>query len=320
MKQLFADMHCDTVTTLYDKVNKESRESLYKNMLQLDFLRLNRSGYLLQNFAVFLDRNVWEKNLYREAEKRIFFFQEELSKNTDIIRQVTSYEEILYNEREGRISALLTLEGGEILEGNVDNLKNFHEKGVRMITLTWNYDNELGYCHLNSKRKGLTKLGFEIVERMEDLHMIPDVSHGSDELFWDVCKTAKKPFVASHSNARRIYNKSRNLSDDMIRAISKHGGVTGINFYAGFVSAKSEEQGVCYIEEVIKHMRHIVNVGGIECLGLGSDFDGIDTGVEWKDAGHMDLLLDGMKKVGFSESQCDKICRENVLRVYRECL
>lgn len=320
MNRLFADMHCDTITTLYDKILQGSMETLRTNSLHIDFEKMEKAKYLLQNFAVFFDKEIWTKNLYQEAMLRIRFFQEELKKSEDLIRQVTTYDEIVQNEKENRISALLTLEGGESLEGNVDNLNRFHEKGVRMITLTWNYDNELGHCHFDTEGKGLTKIGFEVVERMETLHMIPDVSHGSDTLFWDVCKTAKKPFVASHSNARSVYNRTRNMSDEMIRALSEHGGVMGMNFFAGFTTAKAREDGMCYREDILKHMKHVVNVGGIDCLGLGSDFDGIGTDVEWKNAGGMELLLEGMKKAGFSSLECDKICRENVLRVYKECL
>ena len=313
-------MHCDTITTLYDRIQNGSGGTLHKNSLQIDFEKLQKSNYLLQNFAVFFDKGVWKNDLFAEAMLRIDFFKEEISSNAECIRQVTSFNDIIQNEKENRISALLTLEGGEILEGNVDNLMAFHEKGVRMVTLTWNYDNELGHCHFDTEGKGLTKLGFEMVECMEELHMIPDVSHGSDTLFFDVCKVAKKPFVASHSNARGVHNRTRNVSDEMIRALAEHGGVMGMNFYAGFTSARAEEDGICYMEDILSHMKHVVNVGGIECLGLGSDFDGIDTDVEWKDAGNMDFLLAGMKKAGFSESECDKICRGNVLRLYKECL
>ena len=313
-------MHCDTITTLYDRIQNGSSGTLHKNSLQIDVEKLQKSNYLLQNFAVFLDKGVWKKDLFAEAMLRIDFFKEEISSNAECIRQVTSFNDIIQNEKENRISALLTLEGGEILEGNVDNLIKFHEKGVRMVTLTWNYDNELGHCHFDTEGQGLTKLGFEMVECMEELHMIPDVSHGSDTLFFDVCKVAKKPFVASHSNARSVYNRTRNMSDEMIRALAEQGGVMGMNFFAGFTSARAEEDGICYMEDILSHMRHIVNVGGIECLGLGSDFDGIDTDVEWTDAGNMEFLLAGMKKAGFSESECDKICRKNVLRLYKECL
>lgn len=320
MKQIFADMHCDTITTLYDKIKAGSEETLLCNNLHIDIQKLETAHYLLQNFAVFFDKMATHDSLYHEALLRIAFFQEELEKNKDRIRQVTSYNEILQNEKEGLISALLTLEGGEILEGNVDNLSVFHKKGVRMITLTWNYDNELGHCHFDTEGKGLTKFGMEVVEQMESMHMIPDVSHGSDALFYDVCKIAKKPFVASHSNARSVYERSRNMTDDMIRMLADRGGVMGMNFFAGFTSARSREDGMCYLEDMLAHMKHVRNVGGIECLALGSDFDGIGTAVEWQDASGMELLLRGMERAGFTATERDKVTRENVLRLYKECL
>ena len=318
MKQLFADMHCDTITALYDKVRWGSSETLYKNTLHIDIQKMKQSEYLLQNFAVFFEEKV--ENMYQETMQRIRFFKDELDKNKNLIRQVTTYEQILANEQENVISALLTLEGGESLEGNVDNLFHFYEKGVRMITLTWNRDNELGYSHFDKEGKGLTKLGMEVVEQMEFLHMIPDVSHGSDALFWDVCKLAKRPFAASHSNARSIYGRTRNMTDEMIYALAERGGVIGINFFAGFTSKRAREDSMCYMEDILCHMKHIVNVGGVDCLGLGSDFDGIGTDVEWKDAGGMMFLLDGMQKAGFTAVECDKIIRDNVLRLYKECL
>jgi len=320
MKHLFADMHCDTITTLYDRIQMGSKETLRSNSMQMDIEKLVKSNYLLQNFAVFFDKGIWPEDLFKEAMLRIDFFREQLAENDDIIRQVTTVEEILQNERENRVSALLTLEGGESLEGNADNLTAFHKKGVRMITLTWNYDNELGHCHFDKEGNGLTKFGYEMVERMEELHMIPDVSHGSDALFFDVCKVAKKPFVASHSNARSVYGRTRNMSDEMIRALAEHGGVMGMNFFAGFTSARARENGMCYLEDILAHMKHVKNVGGIDCLGLGSDFDGIGTDVEWGDAGGMQILLAAMEKAGFTPAECDKICRENVLRLYKECL
>lgn len=319
MEQIFADMHCDTITTLYDNRQKGSKETLLCNSLHLDIQKMETSRYLLQNFAIFFDRKNWE-NLYQEALLRIAFFQEELLKNKERISQVTTYSEILQNAKEGKISALLTLEGGEILGGNVDNLSVFYKKGVRMMTFTWNYDNELGHCHFDTEGKGLTKLGMEVVERMEELHMIPDVSHGSDTLFYDVCKITKKPFVASHSNARSVYGRSRNMTDDMIRILAEKGGLIGMNFFAGFTSARSREDGMCYLEDLLQHMKHIYKIGGIECIALGSDFDGMETEVEWLDSSGMEFLLRGMERAGFTPRECDKITHENVLGLYKECL
>ena len=224
------------------------------------------------------------------------------------------------NERQGKMSSMLTIEEGAALEGSIDVLKEFYDKGVRMITLTWNYPNELGYPHgYNEKsspceRFGLTDCGFQIVEAMENLGMIVDVSHLSDDGVKDVLKCTKKPFVASHSNARAVCPVSRNLSDDLIRKIACRGGVMGLNFYPPFLG----DEGT--IDTIIRHAKHIVNVGGIEVLGLGSDFDGIDGQKELRGAHDMPLLADAFAKAGFSGTDIEKIFNKNVIRVYKDVI
>lgn len=167
-------------------------------------------------------------------------------------------------------------------------------------------------------KKGLTDFGIAVVERMQQLGMIVDVSHLSDAGFWDVVCHAKKPFAASHSNAREICGHVRNLSDDMIRALAEKGGVTGLNFCPDFLNARAGYKGA--IEDVVRHAKHIVNAGGYECLGLGSDFDGIPTHAELTGADQMPLLDEAFQKAGFSASQREKIFSGNVLRLYRDTL
>ena len=151
--------------------------------------------------------------------------------------------------------------------------------------------------------------------------MIVDVSHLSDAGFYDVARAAKKPFVASHSNARAVCPWCRNLTDDMIRVLADKGGVTGLNFCPAFLECDEKGNGRPGSAKAIAvHARYIVNVGGIECLGLGSDFDGIEIHEELYDASRMNLLWDALKKEGFTEAQIDQIFYKNVLRLYREVL
>lgn len=191
-----------------------------------------------------------------------------------------------------------------------------------MITLTWNYPNEIGYPHKDTNPvHGLTKRGQELVQEMENLGILVDVSHLSDAGFYDVATCTSKPFVASHSNARAVCNTSRNLTDDMIRILGERGGVTGLNFYPDFLTLPmpgQENPGT--IAAVTAHAKHIVNVGGIEVLGLGSDFDGIDSHKELPGVQAVWLLADAFAKEGFKASEIDKIMYGNVLRVYREAL
>jgi len=310
------DMHCDTISELL--INNNS-ETLRENNKHVDLLRMKDAGYLLQNFALFVN-----KQTYPDVKARVLELMEhyrmELAQNNDLIAPMTCMADLEENKRQGKMSSMLTIEEGAALEGSIDALKEFCDKGVRMITLTWNYPNELGYPHgYNEKsspceRFGLTDCGFQIVEAMENLGMIVDVSHLSDDGVKDVLKCTKKPFVASHSNARAVCPVSRNLSDDLIRKIACRGGVIGLNFYPPFLG----DEGT--IDTIIRHAKHIVNVGGIEVLGLGSDFDGIDGQKELRGAHDMPLLADAFAKAGFSGTDIEKIFNKNVIRVYKDVI
>jgi len=239
------------------------------------------------------------------------------------------------------MSAMLTLEEGGICKGDLSYLRLLHRLGARMMTLTWNFPNEIGHPNNNMRRdlphddpawadlmkvpdteNGITEKGLEFLAEMERLGMIIDVSHLSDAGFYDVLAHTTKPFVASHSNARSVCPHVRNLTDDMIRKLAERGGVTGLNFCADFLTEVphgTKNPGT--IAAIVDHARHIVNVGGIECLGLGTDYDGIDTHQELPDASHMPLLIDALKhQGGFTESELDRILGGNVLRVYRDVL
>ena len=177
------------------------------------------------------------------------------------------------------------------------------------------------YLNTPDVQNGLTETGRAFVEHMEEIGMIVDVSHMSDAGFYDVLQCTKKPFVASHSNARRVCPCVRNLSNDMIRNIGERGGVIGLNFCADFLTqlpAGVYNPGT--IEAIVVHARHIATKGGVDCLGLGSDFDGIDTHAELPGADHMEKLWEVLKKGGFTERELDKIFTENVLRLYEDTL
>ena len=326
------DMHCDTISRLLGLRREGKAESLRENTGHLDLLRMRQGNYLLQNFALFVDlgegRDPWE-----EVCALYDCYREELEKNADIIAPVYRYADIAANERAGKLSAMLTVEEGAVCKGEPAKLEALYEMGVRMVTLTWNFPNELGYPNLSRElrgearkhtpnlRDGLTERGREFVEEMERLGMIPDVSHLSDAGFYDVLAVTKKPFVASHSNARAVCPHVRNMTDDMIRRLAERGGVMGLNYYAYFleeVPAGRENPGT--LAAIVRHAKHIADVGGIEILGLGSDFDGIDTHAELPGAQSMEKLWEALKASGFTESQLDGIFSGNVLRVYRETL
>ncbi|NLM34070.1 MAG: membrane dipeptidase [Clostridiales bacterium] len=307
------DLHCDTLT----KLAEDSSSQLRKNQFSIDIEKLQKSNYLAQFFAAFVDKDN-HRDPFAWALKLIEVFKNEEAKNKDKIKQAYSYEDLVANEKEGKISCFLSIEEGAALKGSLDNLLLFYQQGVRLITLTWNYPNEIGYPNAEERyrNKGLTAFGFQLIEAMNDLGIIIDVSHLSDKGFWDVASQSKSPFLASHSNARAIRNHSRNLSDEMIRTIAEKGGLVGINFYSNFLGDKN----IGTIQDIITHIRHMKKVGGIDILALGSDFDGISTPVEFEDCSHMDQLYYGLLKSGFSEDEVDKIFYSNALSFIKEIL
>jgi len=218
------DMHCDTISELLKKKRAGEEVSLLQNTGHVDLVRMQKSGYLLQNFALFVNMGTCE-NPWKEVCELHQLYEEELCENSDMIAPVYCYQDIAENESAGKMSAMLTVEEGGVCGGELEKLRELYDMGVRMLTLTWNHPNELGYP--NKQEGGLTEVGRAFVAEMEKLGMIVDVSHLSDTGIYDVLSVAKKPFVASHSNAREICASARNLSDDMIRRLAQAGGCMG---------------------------------------------------------------------------------------------
>lgn len=313
----YVDMHCDTIVRLY-----ESNGVLKNNNRHIDLDKMKKGECLLQNFAVFTNISKRDSSFTYGA---IDYYYKQLELNKDVIAPVYSFSDIKKNEDNGYMNAMLTLEEGSVVDNNLDNLKRFYDLGVRMITLTWNFPNGIGYPnftsgedeHIVNDKDGLTDFGIEYVRMMNELGIIVDVSHLSDAGFYDVLKYSTSPFVASHSNARSVCPVARNLTDEMIKLLADRGGVTGLNYCSAFIEDGNEEY--TKIEDMVKHIRHIVNVGGIDVMGLGSDFDGIDNKLEIKDCSGNQLLYKELKKY-FSEDEIEKIFYKNVLRVYENVL
>lgn len=326
------DMHCDTISEILKEQRKGRNLELRSNDLNVDIEKMKKGDYLLQNFAMFVNLKK-VKNPLEECLSLIDCFYKELEKNKDSIDLALNYDDIIRNNENDKISALLTIEEGGVSCSSLANLRIFHRLGVRMITLTWNYINGIGYpniCSYNddkqntripNEKDGLTPFGIEFIKEMERLNMIIDVSHLSDAGFYDVLKYTKNPFVASHSNARGLTNHNRNMSDNMILKLASRGGVMGINFAGEFLE-ESNSEGVVRskISNMVKHIKYIANLAGVDCIGLGSDFDGIDQDLELDNASKMSLLESGLRKDGFSENDIEKIFYKNVLRIYKEVL
>ncbi|MEW9096931.1 MAG: dipeptidase [Clostridiaceae bacterium] len=308
------DLHCDTIYLLEQE---KKGGNLYKNNFSVDIEKLKRGGSLAQFFALFIDKSEC-KDAKESCIKLMDRFYSEINQYSDHISLARNFQEMQENKDKGKISAFLTIEGGEALNGDMENLYYFFENGVRLITLTWNYPNEIGFSSSKDEYvdKGLTFFGTDLIDEMNRLGMLIDVSHLSDRGFYEVADRTKIPFIASHSNAREIKPHRRNLTDTMIKVLSEKGGVMGINFYSDFLG----DSHMGMVKDIVAHIKHIRNVGGIDCIALGSDFDGIGSPVEIEDISQMDKLIFALEKEGFSFDEMERILYKNAQRVIRDTL
>lgn len=306
------DLHCDTILRCVDS-NGEIR--LGKNDLSIDVQKLRRAGSLAQFFAMYVDLEKDTEPLDRCLDM-IDNFYNEIEENGADIAFAGNIKDLDRNRSEGKISAFLTVEEGGAIEGRLQNLRNLYRLGVRLITLTWNYPNCIGYPNFEGehKDKGLTPFGEEVVAEMNRLGMLIDVSHLSDQGFHDVVRLSQKPFVASHSNARAVTNHYRNLTDDMLRKLAEKGGVTGLNLEPDFLGDGGS------MAAMVRHASHIRNTAGIEATAIGTDFDGTNHLTAIKDTGDMDILFDALKKADFSSGDIEKVMYKNAERVIKDVL
>lgn len=325
----YIDMHCDTLWNYMDA----GYEQLYKNNGMQSIKLMQEASQLCQFFAVFFPPKETEViDMYTpktpmptdEAyfDKLRNNLLQVVDAHQDIIAMAYRASDIEENRKKGCMSAVLTMEDGRMIQGNMKNLQKVYDAGVRAIGLTWNHENCFGYPNSIDMTKmslGLTKFGKEAIEEMNRLGILTDVSHLSDGGFWDVVDISKKPFIASHSNCRAISPHPRNLTDDMIRALAEKGGVIGVNLYAPFV--RPDMQNVKYeIDILVWHVKHLIQIGGEDCVGIGSDFDGMDGELLIDNPVKIQLLWDALEKVGVTTRQIEKIAQGNVLRVLRDTI
>lgn len=317
------DLHCDTLMGCYRGM------PLAKNDGHIDMEKLQKGGALAQFFAIFVPtgdsarRNGITEGPYEYFQTTYQAYLREMELNKADIAPALCYADIEKNMAADKISSILTIEdGGSVFDGRMERLEEAYQKGVRLITLTWFYENCIGFPCSKDRPElmdlGLKPFGVDVVRRMNELGMIVDVSHLSDGGFWDVVKYSSKPFVASHSCCRALAGHPRDLSDEMLRALAGKGGVIGVNFCTNFLVEGGAP--LSKIDDVVRHLKHMVNVAGEDTPAFGSDFDGIGDDLEWKDYAGMPLIVDALGKAGLTSRQIDKICRENALRLVKEVI
>lgn len=325
----YIDLHCDTILPL---IQQGENSSLRENKeLALDLVGLKKAETMAQCFAIWMpvagdlagvevseelvpNGNNSDMAYIELASKRL---GKEISENNDLITWANNGKEIEINNSKGLISAILTIEDGRAVNGKMENLKYFHDLGVKIIALTWNYENCFGFPNSTDKNimnKGLKDFGIEAISYMNELGIVIDVSHLSDGGFWDIAKHSKKPFIATHSNCRALADHPRNLTDDMIKAIGNAGGVVGLNFSPRFLKKDGNHSS---IDLMVEHLNHMKNIGGLDILAIGTDFDGT-----WADimdierAENMQLLFDALEKDGWKYNEMEKFGYINALRIF----
>lgn len=322
-----------------------------------------RKGHMgAEFFSIWVPVDWPSQDLVHRALDLIDVVNEQVARHADTLGLARSAADVVRLHREQKIAILMGLEGGHIIINDLRVLDNFYRLGVRYMTLTHTRDTDWADSSGDTPRhNGLTPFGRSVVDRMNRLGMMVDISHVSDKTFYDAVAASKAPVIASHSSCRALCDAPRNMTDDMIRALAKNGGVIDINYYSGFVDSgfhsaqdkiskqvdaavdaarKQRALGgkrLTYAEEnvirrkmqagipqpdykvIADHIDHAVKVGGIDHVGLGSDFDGVDAiprGME--DVSQLPNLVAELARRGYSEKDLEKILGGNVLQVMRE--
>ena len=262
------DAHCDTISRIYRR-----HEGLRSNTGHLSLEKTSGFVRYCQFFALFADKASVDArggSMEEVYSSLLSCFWEQMACNSHAISQCRTIRDVEQAHCRGKAAAFLTVEGAELLGCDPARLDRAAEDGVVAINLTWNHANALSGSNAEHPELGLTPLGRRFMSKMEELHILVDVSHLSEAGFWDVIDLARRPILASHSNAKTVWNHIRNLTDEQITAIIKNQGVIGLNFYKDFVGGSQD------LDMLRAHLDHVLELGGAANVGLGGDWDGCD--------------------------------------------
>lgn len=365
-ESLVIDTHNDITTPMIDEgfdLGTDGTDAKAKIKTHTDLKRMKAGGLDAEFFAIYVDKIFVNKataeggGAARRALDMISLVDEQVRKHSDVLEAATTAEDIRRIAKKGKIAALMGIEGGHAIEDSLHALRMFYKLGVRYMTLTHTNTNNWADSEAdlnNAKVKhhnGLTDFGRGVVGEMNRLGMMVDISHVADKTFYDVIETTKAPVIASHSSCRALANHTRNMTDDMLRAVAKNNGVVMINFYDGFLDSRKAEIamrrrtmqdelkekypnnalrvnaemkkwneanqiGVTPFSTLMEHFIHVIKVAGIDHVGIGSDFDGVPALPEgMEDISKLPNLTIELMKRGYSDAEIKKVLGENLLRV-----
>lgn len=304
----YFDLHCDTMTECY--VNDRHIES---NDLHTDCDRAAKFDTYAQCYAVWMPDSLHGDKAFQRFRNVAERFSEEIRSTDHTMCQCKAPGDLELNS--GHQYAILTVENATALGGKIENVAEFARLGVKLCSLTWNGENELGRGVRATGDGGITPFGRQVVEELEQNRIIIDVSHASPELFYDIVAIAKNPIVATHSNAKSICHSARNLTDEQFLIIRQSGGLVGLNLYKGFLN---DRQGKACLEDVLRHAEHFLSLGGEETLSIGADWDGgakedfVASGIE-----EIPELMELFLRHNYLESLIDKIFFKNAADFFK---
>ncbi len=308
--EILVDGHCDTIEVAFDKQKNIDDKSLNFNLK-------DAKKPMIQMMATFISPEY--KNSFKRAKDIINYFYNQYEKFYKEIILVKTKEDIEKVILENKVGIVLTIENGRAIENDLKNVDYLYDKGIRIMSINWNEDNLLGCGALTKNDTGLTEFGKQYINKLNEKNIIVDISHSSQKTFWDTVKVSEKPVVATHSCCMSLCNHPRNLNDEQIKQIAKMNGVIGICYSSAFLSENEKADS----KKIAQHIAYIANLVGIDYVGLGSDFDGLEEKHLPEDIkGIKDIgkLKEELRNVGFTKKEIEKIWDENWVRVLKENL
>lgn len=310
------DGHCDTVH-LFPGNKKPYSFAQVNTVGHIDLPRLQTGGVNIQLFALFIEEEYKPYNALRRTLTLMEHFWREMEKHAQSVVVIKRFQDLESALQQGKLGALITLEGGEALE-DIEILHALYRMGLRGVGLTWNQRNMLADgVGVGHSAGGLTPLGKVMVVEMNKLGMLVDAAHLAPRGFYDLLELSTSSVVVTHSNAAAVCPHQRNLDDSQLQALKEQGGVIGLTFYPPFVSARAGAN----LDDLLDHFCYIAEKFGTEVLALGSDYDGITETVEGlHDVSCLPRITAGLMQRGFSAEEITNILGGNFLRVLKQVL
>lgn len=357
------DTHNDFISTSIEK--KLGFDQSLKGITHSDLKRMKEGGIDIQIFSIFCDENYGKGTAFAFANREMDSMYAIIQRNPNKTMLVLSPEDLANAVKAGKLGCMMGVEGGHMIEDRLDYLDSLYKRGARYMTLTWNNSTDWASSAADERAKnnlghpyGLNAFGEKIVNRMNELGMIVDISHVGEKTFYDAVRISKKPVIASHSCAYTLCPVPRNMTDEQIKALGKNGGVIHLNFNSGFVDSSFPAKNRAFIQrhqaekdsllklnpsdffanmrinekykseiddarpslsQLLDHLDHIVRLIGVDHVGLGSDFDGINsTPIELNDVSDMPLITKALMERGYSKNDIKKILGGNFIRIFKE--